>query len=146
MLYLWACCKRDQRNWRGREGSMKFTTRLKNFSEKHWTTLWCILYLSTPWQEPVTCYWQRKSLQSKDKELTERENLFTGLFLYNLYKHILIFHFLSLRSVKPKAAGERYSSSSALQSLNFCCVHPVSWPLLLTASCPASYASRNRKS
>lgn len=103
-------------------------------------------FYSIHWQDPVMCYWQRKSLQSKDKELTERENLFAGLFPYNIYKHILIFHFLSLRLVKPKAAGESHSSSSALQWLNFRCVLPVSWPLLLTASCPVSYASCNRKS
>lgn len=57
------------------------------------------------------CNWQRKSLQRTDKERAERENLLTGLFPYNLYKHILIFHFLSLRSVKPRAAGKSHSSS-----------------------------------
>lgn len=126
----------------GKGGGTKFTTRLENFSEEHETSLWCILHLSARWQDPVVCYWQRKSLQRTDKEWAERENLLTGLFPTILTGTFSFSTFSVWGLSNPEQQGR------AIQALwlNFCCILPVSWPLLLTASCPVSYAAWKRKS
>lgn len=94
MLYLRACCKRDQRNWRGREGSMKFTTRLKNFSGKTLNNplMHSVIFLLTG--RTQLCATDTGSLCNIRTRNWQKGRTYSQVFFpYNLYKHILHFTF-----------------------------------------------------
>lgn len=130
---------KELRGKRGAHEAHNKTEELPRTSQKN-IICCCILHPSTHWQEPAMCYWQKLSLESKNKERTEREKAFTILFP-TVLTIILLF---STFSVKP-SNRKSHSSSSALQQLNFCCALPVSWPLVQPASCPLLVTGRARR-
>lgn len=59
-----------------------------------------------------SCVLLTEEVFAKDRQgMGWKGELINRSFSYNPYRHILIFHFLSLRSVKPRTAGKSHSSS-----------------------------------